>query len=805
MRYIGNFYNLKDERYTVEIITNHTSGATRYIDLGVPPFVTTMEESDDNLFKPARYQSATVKVVTSAATDYKFDVYAKAPNATVVKLYDNNDEVKWCGFATPNLYNIGFDSEHEELEIECIDGLSMLQYYKYTTQQKDIRSFADILLTNILPKCEVYKNLYVERGITRYRQSPSEPDNPILNDLYISEMNFFDEKSEGQTDKDVAWTCQEVLEQICQYIGVTILADGEDLYMLCLGHGFLHHFDKYEIGSTAHTFYGVTALYHTVQGDDYMATDNNLSMLSTYNKVSVVDKFYTFDSIIPSLYDNLENITASADTELQSSTYAAYGMYGEIVESKTGNAETDQNSRMITLVQKVWNEDESSYTVPNAIFVKYFKSPYFKTYAYEVSSSTSSDFSKYVPVDIDTINYTDTETYRGSLICKFSVQKLEKDASRIIIVDPQTGAITSTSEPLDSWLAKNGISSVSFSNYLMLANPTRDNQHIPNALIEKIPFFETTLENYPRFFGGENNYIIIKGSYIWHCYNFSPFPIPEGEADLTEGRYYMEEPYCKMRAKLQWGDKYWNGSGWTTVDTAFDLPYMLAESSDEERRADVTIYHSLDFRNTVSWRIGTDEKGYCIPVPDVMTGIPKFTLYKPVDPNYRSIKSGSDKGEWYKHSMVFLKNFDIKAIIGDPTYSDVNETDTKFEAVLNAGDDSVNEMDEIEFKICTHDGKNPNYSAVCYKDIYGNYQYLDKMTYGFGPFKSEELLIKKFCEQYENPMIKLQLNLDDVFKPYQVFKCNWVGSSKLFVVDAQSKDYYNNTTTITLVERNQEW
>ena len=155
--------------------------------------------------------------------------------------------------------------------------------------------------------------------------------------------------------------------------------------------------------------------------------------------------------------------------------------------------------------------------------------------------------------------------------------------------------------------------------------------------------------------------------------------------------------------------------------------------------------------------------------------------------------------------MVFLKNFDIKAIIGDPTYSDVNETDTKFEAVLNVDDDSINEMDEVEFKICTNDNKNPNYSAVCYKDIYGNYQYLDKMTYGFGPFKSEELYIKKLCEQYENPMIKLQLNLNDVFKPYQVFKCNWVGSSKLFVVDAQSKDYYNNTTTITLVERNQVW
>jgi hypothetical protein len=453
MRYIGNFYNLKDERYTVEIITNHTSGATRYIDLGVPPFVTTMEESDDNLFKPAKYQSATVKVVTSAATDYKFDVYAKAPNATVVKLYDNNNNVKWCGFATPNLYNIGFNQENEELEIECIDGLSMLQYYKYSTDQKDIRSFADILLTNILPKCEVYKNLYVERGIERYRRSPADPFTPILNDLYISEMNFFDEKSEGQTDKDVAWTMQEVLEQICQFIGVTILADGEDLYMLPLGHDFLHIFDKYEIGSTAHTVVEDNAKYYTVQGDDYMATDNNLSMLSTFNKVTVTDKFYTYDSIIPSLYDDLENITASADTDIQTAEYASYGMYGEIVESKTGNAETDQNSRMICFIDRIYNDQDDEYTTPNAIFVKYFKSPYFKTYNYSQYNSGNT-----------TYNYTDTKLYKGGLIAKFDVKKLEHDASEIITV---IGTKPRLNVDLDKWLATNDISSISFSNYCL--------------------------------------------------------------------------------------------------------------------------------------------------------------------------------------------------------------------------------------------------------------------------------------------------------------------------------------------------
>ena len=37
----------------------------------------------------------------------------------------------------------------------------------------------------------------------------------ILDKLYISEENFFDEKKDDETDEDVAWTMQDVLEEIC--------------------------------------------------------------------------------------------------------------------------------------------------------------------------------------------------------------------------------------------------------------------------------------------------------------------------------------------------------------------------------------------------------------------------------------------------------------------------------------------------------------------------------------------------------------------------------------------------------------
>ncbi len=131
------------------------------------------------------------------------------------------------------------------------------------------------------------------------------------------------------------------------------------------------------------------------------------------------------------------------------------------------------------------------------------------------------------------------------------------------------------------------------------------------------------------------------------------------------------------------------------------------------------------FVNTVTWRIGTKEKGHLIPVDNtiLLDGQPILTLYKPYDPTY------SSHGQYYKSNCVFLKNFQIKAIVGDPTYSDANDTDTIYTNIIN--DEYVTELDDIKFKVCTYDNKNPNYSSVAYKSQnHGNtvYQFVDTVN-----------------------------------------------------------------------------
>lgn len=761
MLYTSDFYSLRGDKYTVSIVTNNDSGTTKEITLGVPPFTTEMDSSNENIYKPVKYQSATVNIVTSGESDYMFDLYSGEANGTRVTLSKSGETI-WDGFATPVVYNNGYTEIHENLNLECIDGLSILQYYKYSADTKQVLSFIEII-NKILERCEVYTTLYVS-NCTKLTQ---ESTTPILNELYISEQNFFDKKDDNETDNDVAWTCQEVLEEICKFLGLVCVANGNSIYLIDLDGLKTNNkmFTKYTIGSTSYTTERLNQSIE-IDGSIYRGGNNTISLDNVYNKISVKDSFYTFDSVIPDLYKTANNITKDSDPDVSGSTQIENGMYGEIVSSSDGNMEV--------LIDRIYDPEEERFTDYNAVFVKYYTNP-----NYNFTCPTE-------------VNYSDTKTLHGSLIAKFSIIKLDRPSNffEILIQRILRGEMT-----LDRWLSRNSISNPTFTNYVCLFNPNQN--HVSSGAT----WITTNTNDLTCLFGGENSYLLIKGKYIFHYVDEDPYPIPSDEPDISEGRYAMVAGQTYLLAKLQWGNEYWNGSGWTSTNSTFKIPYLADDSSDSERRADATMFKDLEFINTVSWRIGTSEKGYLIPTPTnkVMSGFPQLTIYNPIDPDYFSTKSGDSVGKWYKHSRVFLKDFDIIAFVGDPTFGDVNDTDTIFTNVIN--DTHVQEFDEEEFKICTNDNKNPNYSCVAYKTN-GNYHFLVN-TYNSAlntSKKQEEHFINRFCNQYKAPRIRLNLELENIISPWAILSDKWL-PNKVFLVDSQNIDYYNDKTDITLIEK----
>ena len=103
MIYSGEFYDINKKLYKVVITTSQGGNQTRTVTLGGNPFVTEMDSDTKTIYSPAKYQAATVQIITP---DYNFDIYSPKAQGTKVELLDAYDTVVWTGYVTPNLYDM---------------------------------------------------------------------------------------------------------------------------------------------------------------------------------------------------------------------------------------------------------------------------------------------------------------------------------------------------------------------------------------------------------------------------------------------------------------------------------------------------------------------------------------------------------------------------------------------------------------------------------------------------------------------------------------------------------------------------
>lgn len=788
--------------YSVCFITNNSTTQQQQITLGHPAFTTAMDGDNETIYTPVKYQKATVVVVTD---EYIKALFAATPTAVKVELRQVTNSstyvpggaagstLIWSGYVSPNMYTQSFEASYQEMEVECIDQLSMLKYYKYepygnsympsNTSQKAIVSFLKIMqrigyLTNLTWKISDGTNL-----------TSSLVTIPLVSRIYISEENFFEKKEdENETDKDVAWTYAEVLEQMMQFLNLTAVVYKDTIY--CIDYDArkqnLDGWWNIDVnGNWTHS--NGTSTKYDLRYQRIVEGGQTLSVIEPYNKVSVIDKLYTYDSILPGIYEGLTNITSGTDTTLTSSTDFRRGV-GEIQQSGMGNEKGDANQNMIYLIDQIKNDQMSYYTSHNLVIVKYFDSPNYTTHRYNMSKSQ--------------YNYTDTKTLRGAIIAKMFCKKMDK---------------TTRSRDVDDWMTLNDLKSFDLTNYVMILDPN-DSGHIDNTNIENYPMLESS-GTANTTFGGDDCYIIIKGSYYYHWYNDHPYPYPENDDyDPSEGRFRMESDDCVLVCKLEWGGKYWNGSNWTTTDSTFRLPY-LKTTDYPSLRIDATMCKHIPFYNYVDYKIGTDEEGYLIPVPttQILHGTPHLTIYKSIDPKYTSTKSHRVSYKW-KHSLVILKEFDIVAVVADPTFSGEKDSDTIYTNIIN--EDYVNELKEIEFKINTWDNKKPNHSCVLENSGQGH---LDK-TYSVGLYagetsdwydyagvkngmmRQEEHLIYRLVNQYNSPTLTYDTVVDlNYFTPIGIYNFPSGYQSDLqgidFIADTYSIDYENRAATLHLVQK----
>lgn len=239
----GSFANQQGDAVTVHIVTGAdrsevleigTESSGLYFTDDPAEIVSEVNDTFDHLLR----QSATIRLLTR---NFIPDFFSTSCRDVIVNIY-KGDVCVFAGFIEPQTYSQPYNEVYDEIELNCIDALSALQFSKY----KDVgalgvlydvvkseaaqRSFLDIMKEVL---SGVVTGLDIVGGHTLqylYDGSKAIDDNvsnrySVFGQMSISELLFL-----GDEEDDV-WQQDEVLEEILRYLNLHIIQDGFTFYI----------------------------------------------------------------------------------------------------------------------------------------------------------------------------------------------------------------------------------------------------------------------------------------------------------------------------------------------------------------------------------------------------------------------------------------------------------------------------------------------------------------------------------------------------------------------------------------------
>lgn len=303
MLYTGQFRDINDTLYTVKILTNNDSSTTRTIGenglfFGGEPVVITGEAKDtfDNIL-------AKTCEINLVVDDYIGDgLWAANARSIVVNVFRGTDCI-FAGYVEPNAFNQPFAKPLEEFTLNCIDAISILQYYNYKNalpntfdsirQNAGTATFKDMLedMFDIFNALDIegthtIRLLYdCSKGVTQGNERT------IFSDLGMAEQFLIGEEI------DDVWTQEEVLKEILKYLNLHITQQGFDFYV----------FDWNTLKTRRNTWWDVFNLQAvtmtapsntTLTSEMHGADDTNITVDDVYNQIIVKCKLENEDTII---------------------------------------------------------------------------------------------------------------------------------------------------------------------------------------------------------------------------------------------------------------------------------------------------------------------------------------------------------------------------------------------------------------------------------------------------------------------------------------------------------------------------
>ena len=239
----GSFLSQQSDTITVHIVTGNDR--TQTIEIGTEKAdvyfsedPAEIENEVNDTFDVLLRNSAKIRLLCGNLIT---DLFSTSCRDAVVNIY-KNDTCIFAGFIEPQTLSQPYNDRWDELELNCIDALSALQYSKYKNvgalgviyafvkAEAAQRSFYDIA-TEILQGVTEGLDILGDQNIKFWYDGSKAVDAKTANryqvfkQLSISDLLFL-----GDDESDV-WQQDEVLEELLKYLNLHIVQDGFNFYI----------------------------------------------------------------------------------------------------------------------------------------------------------------------------------------------------------------------------------------------------------------------------------------------------------------------------------------------------------------------------------------------------------------------------------------------------------------------------------------------------------------------------------------------------------------------------------------------
>lgn len=283
----------------------------------------------------------------------------------------------------------------------------------------------------------------------------------------------------------------------------------------------------------------------------------------------------------------------------------------------------------------------------------------------------------------------------------------------------------------------------------------------------------------------------------------------KGDADYNKG-------WNMLKLKLSIGNKYWNGSQWTTTESTCFIPYHKDNVVTDDECLIWTGWNKPVTNHNYTYKVNKD--AFVIPInkEDNLQGYLHLEVYMPKIPwNNQLYRENNYLRINYNNipPVIFMKDFGLTLCSTDNSekWYDVFEDDEEDDDIIYSNpidSNNVTDMDDLELKINTYNSQKPiakSYiiepSIVDGKVVEDSFKY---HTAGFydnliGNYKRQEMnLVDKYYNHYSEPKKIYNCVVHGYRAPYKCVQCTAISGK--YIVDEQSYDLKADVNELKLVE-----